>query len=53
MITEFCENGTVKQLLESEAKIDVTLQYELLRQSARGIHHLHSEGFVLRDVAGF
>jgi len=51
IVTEFCEGGSLYNMIHSGAKFDLALQYRILRGIARGLLHLHSEGLIHRDLA--
>jgi len=51
MITEYCQNGSVKSLLESERPMNMQLRRKILTDVAAGMYHLQNEKVVHRDLA--
>lgn len=43
IVTEFCEMGSLKKLLENNKKIPITKLLAIARDVAKGMIHLHNE----------
>jgi len=51
LVTEYCENGSLKSLLDSNKPVDMGLKLRILTDVAAGMYHLQNEQIVHRDLA--
>eukprot|EP01114_Cavostelium_apophysatum_P013188 TRINITY_DN3132_c0_g1_i5.p1 TRINITY_DN3132_c0_g1~~TRINITY_DN3132_c0_g1_i5.p1 ORF type:complete len:1448 (-),score=345.98 TRINITY_DN3132_c0_g1_i5:8-4351(-) len=51
IVTEFCANGSLYDLLHGEKKLSEETIFGFVRGIAAGMLHLHSEGIIHRDLA--
>jgi len=51
MITEYCGNGSLKSLLDSNKPIDSKLQFKIISNIVSGMYHLENEKIIHRDLA--
>jgi len=51
LVLEFCEGGSLKDYLKSNAKINERQNLEFIQRICEGLSHLHKYGIIHRDVA--
>jgi len=53
IILSYYENGSLLSFLRSDAMISLKLKIRIMNDIASGVSHLHQEGIIHRDLAGF
>lgn len=51
IVVEFLEGGSLQELLQSKADIDLHMALKIALHAAAGVAHLHAEGICHRDLA--
>ncbi|KAL6066360.1 Tyrosine-protein kinase BTK [Balamuthia mandrillaris] len=51
IVLEFLEGGSLYNLLHSDKELDLKLALSIARETAAGMHHLHTEDICHRDLA--
>ncbi|PRP77839.1 putative leucine-rich repeat receptor-like protein kinase [Planoprotostelium fungivorum] len=51
IITEYCSGGSLQRYLEKNPKCEMNTKIKFMKEIAQGMHHLHKEKVIHRDLA--
>lgn len=50
IVTEYCEGGTLYDMLKAKGKIDQGETINIMKQLIEGCRYMHNQGFIHRDL---